>query len=87
MHPDSILLQMTRIRLVESSLEDRRRIYQTLRPRPQVSVDEERTSRLSGLFSPDVCLLDVLEAPLASLTPRPQVPDETSVVVSLDNSR
>jgi len=76
---------MTRIRLVESSLEHRRRIYQTLRP--QVSVDEERTSRLSGLFSPDVCLLDVLEAPLAWLTPRPQVPEETSVVVSLDNSR
>jgi hypothetical protein len=49
--------------------------------------DEDRTIRLSGIFSPDVYLLDVLQDPRDWLSPRPKMPEGTKVVVSLDNPR
>jgi hypothetical protein len=48
--------------------------------------DEDRTIRLSGIFSPDVYLLDVLQDPRDWLSPRPKVPEGTKVVVSLQPS-
>jgi hypothetical protein len=79
-HLNSILLQLNRMRLGESSMEDRRRLYQALRL--QANVDEKRTVRLSGIFDPDVYLLDVLQDAPDVLTPRPQVPEETRIVVT-----
>jgi hypothetical protein len=79
-HLNSILLQLNRMRLGESSMGDRRRLYQALRL--QANVDEKGTVRLSGIFDPDVYLLDVLQDAPDVLTPRPQVPEETRVVVT-----
>jgi hypothetical protein len=77
-------LQLDSIDLSMASPEDRRRIYQALRL--EVTVDEERTIRLSGVFSPDVYLPNVLKGPPDISSPRPQVPEGSRVVVTSDST-
>jgi hypothetical protein len=84
-HLDSLLLQLNRVDLSIASPEDRRRLYGALRL--EVSVDEDRTIRLSGVFDPDVYLPGILEDPGEWLAPRSEVTEGTSVwVVSLDST-
>ncbi len=69
---------------VTISAEDRRRLYQTLRLR--TDADPDGTIRLSGIFSPDVYLLDLIQDfPIDPSEPIPKVPEGTKVFVSPDN--
>ncbi len=72
------------MRLNESSPQDRRRIYQALRLR--VVVDKHGQVRMSGVFFPEMYLLDILQGPPDWLAPRSEVPEGTSVVVTRDNT-
>ncbi len=79
------LLQLQAITYVTASPQDRRRIYQALQL--QASIDEDGQVRLSGIFSPDVHLLSLVQdPPIDPSEPVPQVPEGTSVFVTLDNS-
>lgn len=80
-HLNSILLQLNGMDLGMASMEDRRRIYGALRLK--VTVDEDRTVRMGGVFNPDLYLMDILNDPPDWLTPRP---DGSGVVVTSDNT-
>jgi hypothetical protein len=71
--------------LMMATPESRRRLYQALRL--QVSVDEDRTIRISGVFDTDVYLHGLLELPGDWLSPRPKVPEGTKILVTHDNPR
>ena len=72
-------------RFVTASPQDRRRIYQALQLR--VKVDEDGTIRLSGIFSPSLHLGGMVQdPPIDPSKPIPKVPDDTNVVVTLDNT-
>jgi hypothetical protein len=61
------------------------RIYQALQLR--VEVDEDRTIRLSGIFSPSLLLTEMVQdPPVDPSKPVPKVPDDTRVVVTLTSA-
>ena len=82
-HLDNLSLQLNTMDLGMASMGDRRRLYQALRLR--VSMDVDGTIRLSGVFSPDVYLLGLLQDPPDWLSPRARVPTRAGVV-TLDNT-
>lgn len=85
---------MNRFDLTIAPPESRRKLYQALRL--QATVDRDSQIRLSGIFDPDVYLPDVLREANDSishsawadgwLAPRPKVPEEMKVVVTLDTT-
>jgi len=78
-------VQLQSITYVTASPGDRPRIYQALRLR--ADVDRDGTVRLSGIFEPDVHLSKMVQdPPVDPSKPVPQVPDDISVVVTLDNT-
>jgi hypothetical protein len=80
-HLNSLLLQMNRIDLALASPGDRRRLYTALQLRVEIGADG--TIRLSGIFDPDVYLLDLIQNPPADASkPVPKVPEGTRVVVT-----
>jgi site-specific DNA recombinase len=79
-----LVRSMGHIPYVTISMEDRRRLYQALRLRADAGPDG--TIRLSGIFSPDVHLLNVIQdPPIDPGVPCPKVPEGSRVIVSLDN--
>jgi hypothetical protein len=83
-HLDSLLLQLNAMDLGMASMEDRRRLYRALRL--QVSIDNERQMRISGIFDPDLYFHEVLQDPPDWLTPRPEVWEQAKVVVTTNSS-
>lgn len=79
-HLNSVLLQLHRMDPAMASPEDRRRLYDALRLR--VTVDPDRTVRLSGVFDPDVYLPGVLEGGPDWLTGRPGARERYETVVA-----
>lgn len=78
------LLDMSAERLDRCSAEDRRRIYEALRL--QVHIGEDRSIRVSGIFSPEAYLLEVLrDAPDMDM-PRPELLERKGRIVTLDSS-
>jgi hypothetical protein len=51
-----------------------------------LSIDKEGQIRISGIFDPDVYLQDVLQDLPDWLTPRPEVWEQSRVVVTPDTS-
>lgn len=79
------LLDMDAERLDRCSAEDRWRIYRALEL--EVHIGEDRSVRVSGAFSPEAYLLDVLQDDPDMDMPRSELLVGRERVVTLDNTR
>lgn len=77
-----VIMELDHISFVTASPEDRRRLYQALRLR--VETDEEGAVTISGVFHPEIRLVDVLRDGPDVTTPRAAAGAHKGVV-TLDN--